>query len=97
MFGSRGSRSRRALRAYWTLRRIAGDHRALGHEVEFTALNEARISLWCHTCQPGPPAPEGPIPGIPDRLHQLGHGEIADQLDAHDLGLQTQDRGEGLI
>lgn len=37
-------------RAYMTLRRVADRHKEAQHDVEFIAVNEARIVLICHTC-----------------------------------------------
>jgi hypothetical protein len=39
-------------RAYRILRRIADNHRAIGHDVEFIAVDSTYISLRCWTCHP---------------------------------------------
>lgn len=70
-------RKRRELRAYRALRGIAADHRAEGHDVEFTAVNEARLVLRCHTCSPDRQT-DGGRPGwvlsTPERADRRGRG-----------------------
>ena len=85
-----GSRARRVTRAYKALRSIAREHRELGHDVDFTAINEANICLICHTCQSGPAA-EPPDPTVSRRLRAHGREDLADRIDDVELGADRRD------